>query len=257
LEAKKNVQRYDIGKLVDEVDIIDVLNYLGIRYKVITSGKFGKRASLLCHKHNEKRASMIADADGYKCFACSAKGDSLDLIMETLNCKLADGVKILLSIAGKSDSYEEDYTPMVLSQKECALIGLNNEKVLTPSKYTTELPGHDSDDDRQLTETDIATVESDNVCYIVYKVADKNPMLTLKQSTEWQYKSLVQRYAEQAIKDNAEWLDGDWDIGIYSAALKRIGAIKALMGRHKISCSKATEKLAQDARQKAKEAKAS
>lgn len=249
MEAKKS-QRYDIGKLVEETDIFDVLNYLGLRYKMLAPGKYGKRASMLCHRHNDKRSgNFIIDSAGYKCFACGAHGDSLDLIMETLNCKRPDGIKVLLSIAGKSDSYEEDYTPMVLSQKECALIGLNNEKVITPSKYTTELPGHDSEDNRELTETDIATVESDNVCYIVYKVADKSPLLTLKQSSEWQYKQLIQRYAEQAIRDNAEWLSGDWDTGIHNAAMKRINAIKAMMGRHRITCSKATESLIKDSKQ--------
>jgi hypothetical protein len=250
--AKKKRQKYDITKLVEEIDIFDVLDYLGSRYKMLTPGKYGKRATMLCHKHNDKRTgNFIVDSAGYKCFACGAHGDSLDLIMETLDCKRSEGIKILLSIAGKPEYYEDNLTPVILSQRECDLIRLKNGKTLIPSKYTAELPQADSKEgDRELTETDVATVESDNVCYIVHKVADKNPLLTLKQSSEWQYKLLVQRFAEQAIRDNAGWLDGDWDVGIYNAAITRINAIKVLMTRHKIRCSKATEKIVQKSREK-------
>jgi hypothetical protein len=253
LETK--YQRYDIGSLVEEVDFLDVLNYLGLRYKMLPPGKYGKRVSMLCHKHNDKRSgNFIMDAKGYKCFACGANGDNLDLIMEILGYKRTAGIKVLLSIAGKTESsFEDNVTPRILSQRECDLIGIKNEKVLTPKKYISE--DELTTEEWGLIETDMATVESDNVCYIIYEVADKNPLLTLKESSEWQYKQLIQRYAEQAIRDAAEWVDGDWDTGIYSAALKRISSIQTLMNRHRIACSKTTEKLVQESRQKVRELK--
>jgi hypothetical protein len=77
----------------------------------------------------------------------------------------------------------------------------------------------------------------------------------LRQSSEWQYKNLVQRFAETAIKDNAEWFDDYRNISIFEALNKRIERIKRMMDAHGIMCSKKTAEIIVDVNRKAMMAK--
>ena len=254
-ENKEGYNTYDLKLLNDEADIFSVLSYLSIDYKMHASKK---RASILCPspEHNDRsHGNCIVDDKGWHCFRCGKHGDSLDLIMKTLGCEYPEGIKILLSIVGVETRYKKEHAPLVLSKKECSMIGLENGSVSVHVRYLNYDPPREKGKDLTYVETDIDTIESNETCYIVSMVADSNPLLSLKQSSEWEYKTLVQRYSEQAIRDNAEWLTDDENAAIYDSVLRRIYAIKAMMGRHGIRCSKATNDIVADAAAKVKKAK--
>ena len=236
--TKESFKRYNRNALLADADMMSVVQYLGIEIGARSSAK---RIQILCPSpsHSDSRkGNCIADSKGVKCFACGFKGTVLDLIMLTLNCTLSKAMEILAGINGAGDGYVDHNKVNVLSQAECDVIGLNNEPVRVEKGITSngKLPD---------TEVIPSTLEEEITYYIKYGTIDANPLRTLKEDKEWQYKHLIQRFAEKAIKNEMHWFNNDYGIERFwlVTAKVKINKIKAIMDKHGIRCSKATSEL--------------
>ena len=92
---------YDIEKIKEELKPINIIRYLGVKYK-----RSGRNVFILCPEHEERtgRADrnigncIIGDTfrNAYHCFGCGASGDCFKLIalLEGLDLK-EDFIKVL------------------------------------------------------------------------------------------------------------------------------------------------------------------
>jgi DNA primase len=116
---------FDKERLIEDADIFAVADALGIETKQI-----GGRTSILCPCHGDRNFGNCIIKDGYyKCFACGASGNAVDLAMHSLGVGFVEACKIVAETCGGYEHYivKRAYgagQAKPIKRKEAELIGL-------------------------------------------------------------------------------------------------------------------------------------
>jgi len=99
LDAKTHPEKYDVAKLLNEVKILkgtseQITPQMIERAKAHPIGNLIelKRNTALCPFHNEKSPSFSVKDNKYKCFGCSASGDTISLVRHIKNMTFKEAV---------------------------------------------------------------------------------------------------------------------------------------------------------------------
>lgn len=120
---------YDINLLVENSDSQEVADAIGLR--TLTKGK---NTYCECPSHrkflgrNDNNISnCVLTPHGYVCFACGAKGNVINMIMDYCDISFPDAVKKLAGITGGSFCIESNSAKkQPFSSEDLALIGLSS-----------------------------------------------------------------------------------------------------------------------------------
>ena len=188
---------YDTGKLRAELSIKEVCECLGIA----CSGH-GKNTFIACPEHSERRHDncVITDKNMYYCFACGAKGDIFDLIMQSQGVDFATAAKIASEMTGCPERYltgskKVAYKATVISDDDCKFLGIKNRPVYHVANIS------DSHPDRSEDYTTIDEGDSNyEYAYVNLRQAIPNPLRYLMETNKDAYNALVCGKAYEKIE---------------------------------------------------------
>lgn len=204
LDEKEVNQMLDKESIREAADILIVAEEAGIPLNLR-----GKRPQIICPCHDDQNfGSCYLDQEKktFKCYACGAKGDIFDLVQAALNLTFNDAVAFVAETCGGTEQFKVSVGDIerniqlsgkMLPRAEQVFIGLHNEAVYTDTAFYEDL--EDIDDDKQRLAH--AEYDQDNVIigYRVEKRALSNPLYTLMQEDEDQYRSLVDTFCQRKI----------------------------------------------------------
>lgn len=88
--------RIPVQEILERTDPVSVAEELGLDMQ-----KHGSRISILCPEHDDTHhGSCFLTENGYYCFACHARGDSISLVRHTLGLPFYDACKYVARISG-------------------------------------------------------------------------------------------------------------------------------------------------------------
>lgn len=170
----------------------------------IDTKRRGKNLSILCPCHDDQHyGSCYLTRKGFKCYACGASGDVMDLVQRTKNCSFLEACEYVGDIYGiKTDvSIPTPKRKKLLDSKYLSLIGLNpdTEKVYI-DKAIIDAP---IDPDFQLGPGQRlkwfpSGSDSEPDYYVLQEVASSNPLRDLLETDEAEYHALICRKASEA-----------------------------------------------------------
>lgn len=100
----------DFKALNEAVDIKDVADLIGLRVD--------RRSFCLCPFHGDKNPSMVVKGHRYRCFACGANGDSIDLYANYCNTDMITSAKEVAKIVGGIQQYTYEDRNIVEDAKD-------------------------------------------------------------------------------------------------------------------------------------------
>lgn len=124
----QHIEQEKLQRLISEVRIFDVVNYLGIPYQ-----KRGCNYFISCPspEHNDKHATNCyfkEDGIRVRCLACGYFASPIELVRDVTGMGFLEAVDVIWNLAGcPSYLYEEDKRKrrsFILSYKEAKLIGI-------------------------------------------------------------------------------------------------------------------------------------
>jgi DNA primase len=86
-------KRQESNELLSKTPIILIAESLGIRIN-----KYTNPPMALCPFHEDKHASLAFYPNGFYCFGCQTKGNSVELVKLYKNCSVKEAIKYILSI---------------------------------------------------------------------------------------------------------------------------------------------------------------
>lgn len=97
-------KRINIPKLLEDVNILDVIDELGLETR-----KHGSRVSILCPCHPDRHFGSCFITDfGFYCFSCHAHGNAIDLVKEVENVDFLTAARRVASVCGGENGYYLD-----------------------------------------------------------------------------------------------------------------------------------------------------
>lgn len=198
---------YDKIRLREDANTKTVAEALGIRINQqdVISGR--KNIGIICPDPNhidQHFGNCYIKPDGrYVCQSCSASGDVFDMVMRFCQVTFYDALEIVADICGSREHYqmnEKDNIPRYrrypLNQKECALIGLHNNRVYCASYTTYDISQIESGDRYFILDWN----KDEMPIYLVEKCIEPNPLLKLMKENYDQYRTLVIQKALETIE---------------------------------------------------------
>lgn len=196
--------RYDLDKLRDEVNALDVAEYIGMEIY-----KRGSRNYIYCPGHEARLGTPDRTADncllrdkGYHCFACNASVDTFDMIVEYCGCTLYEAFGIAADSAGGRHLFQsgkdgEEPKVLPISKKDLELIGLSSRKrrvkTIIGSGY---MEREDCISVKSLSDSD----DQLDDYYLYYKLKEVDTLHVLYCEDPDLFKEIIVKKAEEAIK---------------------------------------------------------
>lgn len=138
MESVKTKKRIDRNRIIENASILEVAEYIGM---TTSQERSGKRVKCLCPSHNDKNLGscfLYTDQNTYYCFACGAKGNVIDIVMDYYKWNRSDGQRareamcIVAAATGMTDVYADinnapKYYGKVPPNEDLEFIGLSGD----------------------------------------------------------------------------------------------------------------------------------
>lgn len=196
---------YDKEKLIEDVDILTLCEYVGIEHKLSGNSLFIRCPE---HPHYEREINNCQVRDKrYFCYSCGASGDVFSLIMHSLDLNFGEAAKLIAECCGDSDYYrlnnskkEVVHKIPFLSTEDIELLGIVNRPIMSTecvvySKQECE------NSDCKLVHANAHTCNTDGEdVYAAQKCVMSNPLRELYKNNFHEYKELVVNKAKEKLK---------------------------------------------------------
>ena len=193
---------YNIDLLKDEAEILPVVKYVGIKMK-----KIGKRYYIQCPKHEEELGKVDQNLGNcllyrkrYRCFACGASENAIDMVMSYTGCSLPEALGIVGDALGGRERYilqgKINTTRPLLSTEELQAINLHPWKVSSPLIINGSLEKQDVDPGINIQQNKNEEGEE----YLYYKTSPAMSIHILYEEDRELYKYIVKSKATEALQ---------------------------------------------------------
>ena len=199
------MNRYDIQKVKEDADIIDICDLLGIDTK-----RTGRRVSILCPCHDDHHyGSCFIDPrnQSFHCFSCQSHGDVFTLIQAVRGAGFMDAVEFaaqstkhperyLIDETGGSHEVDEDRRSGSLDKDLISLVGLSDiSAVYSVMNYEADISSSDNQD------FSIEEDENGNIYCVKTERVMKHPLRELANDYPEDFEFLIfSKACEQAIR---------------------------------------------------------
>ena len=208
--AAKTKTRYDIEQLLNDADMKEVAQEIGI--KINYEKKTRKNTGILCpnpdHTDQHFGNCFIKPDNTYICYSCGDSGNVIHMVMQFTGVSFPKALEIVAEICGGKDHYlytsdmtESDFQH-ALNQRECDLIGLYNSSVFGIVNIGTEeiqQPG--------MRARLIDWTKEDEPIYAIEKCLVPNPLLILMREDMKTYKELVMQKVKAVLDAQKELIN--------------------------------------------------
>lgn len=223
-KSKKDFKKLDIAKLLEDVDIMDVIDDLGLQTQ-----KHGSRISILCPCHPDRHFGSCFVTDfGFYCFSCHAHGNAIDLVKESEHVDFLTAARRVASICGGESGYylnesDEDDNHTRLPKEILRVVELSDTPTIY--SYSTALSEdemmalkmdgtfEEKEMGRSIWDYEPGSVDEDGGYYLLREPIARKPLQALIDDDPEMFDCLVYnkavekfqryKYLEQLAKGNA------------------------------------------------------
>lgn len=191
--------RLDVQALKEAADVQVVAEELGLPMQ-----QRGKNISILCPKHDDKHfGNCYLTKHGYKCYACGARGDVIELIQDTMNLDFMGACHMLADICGGEElfyktgesSSVETREAGFLTRAQQAMLGIRNTPIWVEREMIEEEDEAEDSDHLQ----DVLDAQGCCVGFTLMNLVDRDPLHTLYVEDIETYHELVEKFCAEAI----------------------------------------------------------